>query len=48
MAHGLALAGDGERATQRQSKASFVGALSLYLSFISLFFSRFRIFGNRR
>ncbi len=42
MAHGLS--DDGEL----RSKASVVGALSLYLSFINLFLSLLRIFGRRR
>jgi len=42
MAYGLGE--DGEL----RSKASVVGALSLYLSFINLFVMLLRIFGNRR
>ncbi|MCS6846113.1 MAG: Bax inhibitor-1/YccA family protein [Anaerolineae bacterium] len=42
MAYGLG--DDGEL----RSKASVVGALSLYLSFINLFLSLLRIFGNRK
>lgn len=48
MAHGLAGADRDERVQELQSKASVVGALLLYLSFINLFLNLLRIFGSRR
>jgi len=48
MAYGFAGAGQGDEVMEMQSKASVMGALSLYLSFINLFLSLLRIFGGRR
>lgn len=48
MAHGFAGADRDDHVQELQSKASVVGALSLYLSFINLFLNLLRIFGNRR
>jgi FtsH-binding integral membrane protein len=48
MANGNVTLGNSEEAVQMQSKASVMGALSLYLNFINLFLMLLRIFGNRR
>jgi FtsH-binding integral membrane protein len=48
MAYGIATTGQSDEAVEMQSKASVMGALSLYLSFINLFLALLRIFGGRR
>jgi FtsH-binding integral membrane protein len=48
MANGFAMAGEGGEMVELQSKASVLGALSLYLDFINLFLMLLRILGGRR